>query len=114
MTNASNQVTALTGVFTSADIGKFITGTDIPAGTTITGVSVASPSDTLTLSKPLSSPAGATVSDVAVINNAALPVPEGAYNLTYVSNGNLGASLSDSTYIQSVISSAATFTVAPF
>ncbi|WP_127504271.1 beta strand repeat-containing protein [Actinoplanes solisilvae] len=45
---------------------------------------------------------------------ANLPVPEGAYNLTYVSNGTVNAVSTDATYIQSGISSSSTFTVAPF
>lgn len=43
-----------------------------------------------------------------------VPVPEGAYNLTYVSNGSVGAVASDANYVQSGISSGSTFTVSSF
>jgi hypothetical protein len=114
MANNGTTVTATSGVFTSADVGRWISGTDIAVGTYITDWSTSSGTDTITLSAALpSSVTGATAADIVVSSNV-LPVPEGAYNLTYVSNGNLGASISDPTYIQSVISSASTFTVSPF
>jgi hypothetical protein len=114
MANNGTTVTAASGVFTSADVGRWISGTDIAVGTYITDWSTSGGTDTITLSAALpSSVAGASASDIQVSSNV-LPVPEGAYNLTYVSNGNLGASISDPAYIQSVISSASTFTVSPF
>jgi hypothetical protein len=45
---------------------------------------------------------------------AAAPVLNGAYNLTYVSNGDLDAPTTDVDFNQSVVSSGSTFTVAPF
>jgi hypothetical protein len=40
-------------------------------------------------------------------------VPVGAYSITVVSNGNVDAATADPNYQQSVVSSGATFTVAP-
>ncbi|GIF17756.1 hypothetical protein BJ973_009279 [Actinoplanes tereljensis] len=74
------------------------------------------------ISSYTSSTAGALTSNASAIVTAAagsiyqssLPVPEGAYNLIYVSNTAVGANGSDATYQQSSISSASTFTVSSF
>jgi hypothetical protein len=42
------------------------------------------------------------------------PVPEGAYSMTFVSNGTVNAPFTDPDYNQSAISSGSTFTVASF
>jgi trimeric autotransporter adhesin len=108
---ASSGATALTGTageFTSADIGRTIgTLTGVAAGTTITGISATG--DRATLS-------AATTGSVngAAPLHAPSAVPNGPYTLTFVSNGDVGASLTDNDYNQSVVSSSSTFTVAPF
>jgi hypothetical protein len=55
---------------------------------------------------------GGTVSSVTV--SSGNPVPNGAYNLTVVSNADENASATDPDYSQTIISSESIFTVAPF
>jgi hypothetical protein len=56
----------------------------------------------------------ASTTEATQVLSPTLPVPEGAYNLIYVSNTAVGANGSDVTYIQSMISSGSTFTVSSF
>jgi hypothetical protein len=104
----STTVTAPAGSFTSADVGRVISVANVPAGTTITAVAAGGAGATLS--------AASTVLGTAVTATlyAAAPVLNGAYNLTYVSNGDLDAPTTDVDFNQSVISSGSTFTVAPF
>lgn len=94
----------ITGTFTTADIGRPIVATGIPAGTIVTGLTNT----------------GATLSNVSnPSGNAALyapaPVPNGAYNLTVVNDGTLNAAADlGEDYLQSTVSSGSTFTIAPF
>jgi len=98
--------TAATGPFAATDVGKRIAGANIPANTTITGVT----NGVATLS---ATPTGATVGATNV--TLTTPVPVGTYTLTVVNNGALNASVEQSsTYIQSIISSGSTFTVAEY
>lgn len=97
--------------FSSADIGRVVTGTGIAtsgAGTTITAVAAGGGSATL------SQPTTAAGTGATLSLYAAGAVPNGAYNLTYVSNGDLDAETDDTDYEQSIVSSGSTFTVAPF
>ncbi|GAA0538529.1 hypothetical protein GCM10010172_19750 [Paractinoplanes ferrugineus] len=57
---------------------------------------------------------GGPTTESTQVLSATLPVPDGAYNLIYVSNTAVGANGSDVTYIQSMISSGSTFTVSSF
>jgi len=103
---APTTVSNAAAVFQQTDVGRRIVGPGIPAGTTITAVAVDNKS--VTLSAPAT---------VAAVANVAVrigdpPVPNGAYTITVVSSGAVGAT--GPTYIQSVISSGSTFTVADY
>jgi hypothetical protein len=107
-TSGTNTVATITGTgFTQADVGRFVISPRVPVGTTILSVQSAT-------GATLSANASTAGTDPATLLTAALPVPEGAYNLTYVSNGALGASGSDANYVQSLVSSGSTFTVSSF
>jgi hypothetical protein len=110
-TSGSTTVTSATaGTFTSADLGRVISGvTGITAGTTITGIGAGG--NTATLSAPTTA-AQAAPGNLAMF--AAAAVPNGAYNLTYVSNGEIDAPSTQTNFTQSAVSSSSTFTVAPF
>jgi hypothetical protein len=108
-TNTSTAVTAPAGTFAPADDGAFLVAPGVPLGTLI---------DTVTdgANIVLGAPADATGTGVTayVVTGASVPVPEGAYQLTYVSNGSLNASATDPNYVQSLVSSSSTFTVSSF
>jgi IPT/TIG domain len=113
-TGGSNAVTAGSGAFTAADVGRIITGTNIPAGTSITSVN--SGGGGATLSNPVGGTGTATIT--ATVSNP-VAVPVGTYTLTVVSNGAIDANTTgdpnfDSNYTQSIISSGSTFTVADY
>jgi hypothetical protein len=94
--------------FSSADIGRVISGTGV-SGQTITAVT--SPT-TATISS--ASSAASSGPYVLTASKASLPpVPVGTYTVTVVNNGALDANTSPSFY-SSVISSGSTFTVAEF
>ena len=103
----ANTVTAPASSFTTADIGRPIVGTGIPAGTTITAIAAGGAGATL-------SNAATAAGTISGAVHAAAPVPNGAYTLTVVSNGSLNAATTDTDYSQTIVSSDATFTVAPF
>ncbi|MFD0521233.1 beta strand repeat-containing protein [Paractinoplanes durhamensis] len=105
-TNASANITAPPGSFTQADIGRPITNANL-TGVTIATVAAGGGAATVT---------GGTASGTGTLTASVWgsPVPDGAYNLTYVSNGAVDANSSDATYAQSVLSSSSVFTVAPF
>jgi hypothetical protein len=105
-TATTTTVTAADSTFTSADLGRVITGTGIPAGTTITAI--AANGAGVTLSAAAS--ASATVNDVAVYDP--LGVPAGAYTLTFVTNGSLAVDTTAAGYSQSTVSASSSFTVA--
>ncbi|MEU4557983.1 IPT/TIG domain-containing protein [Actinoplanes sp. NPDC023936] len=106
--NASANVTAPPGSFTQGDVGRPITGGNIDTATTISVVAPGGAS--ATLSKPTTATTGGT----HTVSVFGAPVPNGAYNLTYVSNGSPDAVTADPNYRQSVLSSGSVFTVAPF
>jgi hypothetical protein len=106
-------ITSATVLFSQADVGRPITGTGIPAGTTITAVANgAGTTQTITMSQAYTGSTGAISGGVTV--NAASPVLNGAYTLTIVSNGAVDAATTVNTYSQSIVSSGSMFTVAPF
>ena len=105
---ATTGATPVAGTFSSADIGRVVSGaTGITNGTTI--VAVAPNGGTATLSAPATS----AQADQTVNLYPAAPVPNGAYTLTVVNNGAVNAATADPNYEQSAITSGATFTVAP-
>jgi hypothetical protein len=104
--SSSPNVTAPPGSFTQADVGRPITGSNIAASTTIS--SVGPTGGTAVLSNNATGAATATASVFGA------PVPNGAYNLTFVSNGAVDAVTADTNYTQSALSSGSVFTVAPF
>ncbi|WIM94938.1 IPT/TIG domain-containing protein [Actinoplanes oblitus] len=105
----STAVTAGTVQFYSADVGRriFDGGTNFEPGTVITAVGADGQSATLSKAA-----IGASSSATPSIQRG-VAVPDGSYNLTVVSNGAKGIA-DATTYTQSVVSSAATFTVSDF
>ena len=105
--NPGPPMTAISPPLTQNDNGKAVTGTGIAPGTTI--INVSQDGTTASLStQPMSTATGTiTISDP-------VPVPVGAYFVTVVSNGTVGAWPADPNYTQSVISGGATFTVSDF
>jgi hypothetical protein len=99
-------ITAPPGSFTQADVNRPITGAGIPASTTILTVAAGGGSATMS--------ASATAAATVTTQVFGVPVPNGAYNLTYVSDGAVNAVTDDPTYTQSTLSSGSVFTVAPF
>lgn len=105
-TYAASELSGGTGhTFTVADVGKVVTGTNIPAGTYITAFNATT--SKVSLSK---APTG-TVANVQLFNTSL--VPSGVYTVTVVSNGAIGAQTTVG-YSQSIITSGSTFTVADY
>ncbi len=117
ITGTTGSSTNVTGTFTSADVGAII-GTNtlnIPPGTKIasqTGTAaVLSAAATATATSATSTP----VERPVTLNlYPAVPVQEGAYNLTIVSNGAPNAATEDPDYQQTAVTSGSTFTVGAF
>ncbi|GAA3952835.1 IPT/TIG domain-containing protein [Actinoplanes auranticolor] len=108
-TAADANITAGPGTtFTQADVGKVPVGANFTPGTSI--ISVTSPTAAVLSAAAIGTPGTNTVN----LHHRYTPVPEGAYNLTYVSNGAVGAVGTDPNYIQSLVSSTSTFTVSSF
>jgi hypothetical protein len=111
-TAGGTTVSSVTGHFSAADIGRYISSSVIPPYTIITGFTAGSP-DTITISNPTT----AVTATALTISNA-VPVPTGTYTLTVVSNGQndvqSGGSHVDTTFTQSVISSGSTFTISDY
>ncbi|MBG0560166.1 IPT/TIG domain-containing protein [Actinoplanes aureus] len=105
----SRTVTSATPMFYAGDVGdRIIDATEIAPGTVITAVA----SDRL--SATISKPALGTLSAVATTTiQPSTPVPDGSYNLTVVSSGSRAAQTA-STYLESVVASGSSFTVAEF
>ncbi|MEV6301473.1 IPT/TIG domain-containing protein [Actinoplanes sp. NPDC051861] len=104
--NADDDATSLTaapGTFTTADVGKYVSGTGVEADSFITGVNESGSTATLSLATTAAINAGT----IAVKTSNA--VPSGAYNVTVVSDAD-----PDNASVASVTSSGSTFTVAPF
>ena len=113
LTSGSTTITSATAVFSSADVGRVISGIGILAGTTITAVTNAT---TATMSAPPTTTAIGV--STTITNNPGPVVPNGSYTLSVVSNGGLdvqpGGTMADPSYLKSIISSGSTFTVADY
>ncbi|WP_172890731.1 IPT/TIG domain-containing protein [Actinoplanes derwentensis] len=105
-TNASAEIAADSAAFTSADLGRVITGAGIPAGTTITAIAANGAGATL------SANATATAPNITASLHDPLGVPAGAYTLTFVTEGSLGVDTTAAGYSQSTVSASSSFTVA--
>lgn len=105
----SANLTASTATFTSADIGRYVIAGGVPAGHAI--VSITSPTVAV-----MTNGTGVTAVGPAAgsLLSQYVPVPEGPYNLTYISNAAVDAVGSDPSYVQSMVSSVSTFTVSSF
>lgn len=112
LTNNSANVTIANTAITAADIGRQITGTNIPEGTTILTVPN---STTATLSNPAT---GAASGSYTIGTSPMNAVPNGTYTVTVVSNGGIdvqpGGTNANANYSKSIISSGSTFTVADY
>ncbi|MFI1994352.1 IPT/TIG domain-containing protein [Actinoplanes sp. NPDC020271] len=107
-TNSVAAITAPASTFTQADVGAYPVNGNITAGTTLQAVG----SDTGATLSANAATAGASAA--SIIYSQYVPVPEGAYNLQYVSNAALNAVQTDATYVQSQVSSSSTFTVSAY
>jgi hypothetical protein len=99
--------TTVTGTFAASDLYRSISGPGIPAGTTITALG--SGNTSATISQPAT--ASGTGLTIAI---GATPVTVGTYTLTVVNDGSTANMSSSTSYLQSIISSGSTFTVAPY
>lgn len=105
-TNGQAAFTAADNAFTSADLGRVITGTGIPTGATIIGIAANGAGGTL------SANASADGTNITASMYEPLGVPAGAYVLTFVTNGSMGVDTTAVTYSQSTVSGSSAFTVA--
>jgi hypothetical protein len=100
-TAGATTITAAAGSFTQADVGRYLSGSGVTAGTYVTGVNDSGSSATI------SQGIGGAVTSVATNDTGA--VPPGAYNLQFVSDATPG-----NAYTTSTLSSGSAFTVASF
>ncbi|MFI1994353.1 IPT/TIG domain-containing protein [Actinoplanes sp. NPDC020271] len=102
----TNVAPALNGatVANGGDVGKYVIGAGIPTGRTLASATTLNSGTSVLVN------AGHTVT----VAGTMIPVPEGAYNLQYVSNAAVNAVATDPSYVQSQVSSTSTFTVAAF
>lgn len=98
----------LTGTFTQADVGKAVAATNVGSG----GVNLITAVNSAGTSATLAKATTGTVTSATI--TTANTVPAGAYVVTIVSNGAADANTTDTDYVQTAISSSATFTVADF
>jgi hypothetical protein len=91
--------------FNAGDVGRSISGAGLPNGTRILSVNAGVPT--------LSNAATASAPSPTLTLHSGVPIPNGTYTVTVVSNGTVGAQLL-SGYTQSIISSGSTFTVADY
>ncbi|MEV0559906.1 IPT/TIG domain-containing protein [Dactylosporangium sp. NPDC050588] len=105
-TSGSNTLSTSTlSAFNAGDVGRSISGAGIPNGTRIVSVSAGVPT--------LSNAATATALTPTLTLHSGIPLPNGTYTVTVVSNGAVGAQLTAG-YTQTIISSGSTFTVADY
>lgn len=104
--NTNYTLTGSAAAFSQADVGRYVTGTNVGANAVVVGVNDTGTTATLSVANT-----GAVTSVTLSSGN---PVPDGAYNLTVVSNAANNAALTDNTYSQTIVSSESVFTVAPF
>ncbi|MBM2621595.1 IPT/TIG domain-containing protein [Actinoplanes sp. LDG1-06] len=105
--NSATITSTASAAFNAVDVGRTISGNNIPAGTTITAVTNAT---TATMSAPAS---GTATGSYVITNNPGPQVPNGTYTVTVVNNGSVDAQTSDA-YVKSIITSGSTFTVADY
>lgn len=101
----SGAATVTSAQFNAVDVGKRVVHSAFPTGTTV--VSVTTTGATLS-NNATASPSGAQTLAIQT------PVPTGTYTLTVVSNGAFNAATTDTGYLQSIITSGSTFTVADY
>lgn len=108
-TASTSGTTALasTALFVSTDAGRAITGTGIAPGTTISAYGTTSG---VTLSQATTS----TIAGGTLTIGQPLPVTTDTYTLTVVNDGQVDASVNNSDFTKSIVSSGATFTVSPY
>ncbi len=105
-TNAATTLGASTAsAFNAGDVGRAISGPGIPNGTRIVSVTSGVPT--------LSNAATASALTPTLTLHSGIPIPNGTYTVTVVSNGAIGAQLLPN-YTQTIISSGSTFTVADY
>ncbi|HEY7272681.1 MAG TPA: IPT/TIG domain-containing protein [Actinoplanes sp.] len=104
--NNGTTLTGNAGTFTQADVGRAVSGSNVGTNAVILAVNDTGTTATLSVSNT------GSVSNPAV--SSGNPVPDGAYNLTVVSNADEDANTSDDDYTQTIISSESIFTVASF
>ncbi|MFG1991577.1 IPT/TIG domain-containing protein [Actinoplanes sp. NPDC048988] len=114
--NGTTSVVGAASTFSAADVGRQLYST---SNTRPGNIIVAVSADGTTATTSRTSAADASSATGTVANG--VPVPDGAYNLTIVNNSGLyandaavTAAVTAGTYKESVVSSGATFTVAPF
>ncbi len=115
-TNGSATITSATAAFASTtDVGRTVTGTGIPAGTTIASVTNGT---TAVLSQAVTTTSSANGTLNISSAAPATPVPNGTYTVTVVSDGGVdvqpGGANADPAYVGSVVSSNSTFTVSEY
>jgi hypothetical protein len=117
---ADENLTLISPALGTSDVGRFIGGPGIPYSSSVpTKINSQSNSGANaimfnTAATPIAVNGGATGAGKMVITTGYSVVPEGAYNLQYVSNAALNAVHTDPNYVQSGVSSASTFTVSAF
>ncbi|GAA2895139.1 hypothetical protein Acy02nite_39650 [Actinoplanes cyaneus] len=99
-------------VILTTDVGKWISGAGILPASIVARTSGTVGALTDVAAAAANATASATVTTVITSGNSV--VPEGSYNLQYVSNAALNSVHTDPAYVQSSISSNSTFTVASF
>lgn len=103
-------LTSASAGFTTEDTGRIVTSDNLPPNTVITAVT---DSGTVELSQPATADETTTVSVAEPV-----AVPDGPYTMTVVSNAGVdvqpGGANEDPAYMQSVVSSGSTFTVADY
>ncbi|WP_433791311.1 IPT/TIG domain-containing protein [Actinoplanes sp. CA-252034] len=110
--SASAALVAASGTFLSADQNKYIIGSHITTARLLSNAPTGAGANIVMGGN--ASGGDAATPTPAVIIGTTVPVPEGAYNLQYVSNAALNAVVNDPNYVKSQISSSSTFTVAAF
>ena len=105
-TSGNYTVTGLANVFSQADVGRHATGTGVGTNAIVLAVDPTGATATLSVAN--------SGTPSAVVLSSGNQVPDGAYNLTVVSNAVENAALTDVDYTQTVVSSGSIFTVAPY
>lgn len=115
---AGNKI--IPGTFAAADVGAVVgvNNVGIPVGTVIEALDTTTPTSAVLSAAPTVT--NATTGSITLTKRSAMtlfpaaPVLEGAYNLTIVSNGSVGADTADPDYQQTAVTSGSTFTVSSF